>query len=115
MKVNFAETLLSLKGEPLKEGDEWVTVGGVVGNLLSVFPSDDKIKAAERKKRFLLSIKVYQATLPVEIDDADVSLIKELLENSRMPPLYSEQIVYIIEGKRNPILGGEIFKMEAAE
>ena len=103
MQIDFNRPLKTLKGDDLVEGGEVVTIGGVACNIIAVLPTDANIAASERKKRFVLSVKIIQAEHPIDIDEADAALMSKLVNASPLPPLFSEQIVSALEGRPNPL------------
>ena len=107
MLIDFKRKLTTLAGVECNENGEPLTVGVVVCNVISVMPTDAAVAPGERKKRFLLSVKVYQAEAPIELDEADIDLVKRLVNASAIPPLYTEQVCLALEGKPNPLARDE--------
>ena|ERR1700733_9919372 len=103
MLADFTRPILNMQGEPYRENGEPVIAGTVTANIISVLPADATIPANERKKRFHLSLRIYKAEGPVEIDEADADLIEKLINASALPPLFSEQVCLALRGKPNPL------------
>jgi hypothetical protein len=103
MLIDFGRALKTLRGSDLVEGGEVVTIGGVACNIIAALPTDTSIPASERKKRFVLSVRIMQADRPIEVDEADAALMARLINASSLPPLFSEQIVSLLEGRPNPL------------
>jgi hypothetical protein len=104
MRLDIARPLTSLKGQPLVEGTEIPTVGSVLSNILAVLPADPGVPAGERKKRFVLAVRFTQSVEPVEIDDADVDLIRRLVNATSLAPFLSEQIMCALDERPNPLM-----------
>lgn len=75
MKLNLKESIKSLKGEALKGEDGEFTVGQALANILS------NSKAGGKMKLFILAQKCYKDK-EIELDSADLSLIKETVKQS---------------------------------
>jgi hypothetical protein len=101
--IDFSAPLLTLKGTELKEHGETVNFGTVLCNLMAAQPSEAGLPVSERRKRFVLSVRIVQASCPIDVDDADVALMTKLVNASSLPPLFSEQITCALEGKPNPL------------
>ena len=103
MLIDFSAPLLTLKGAELREQGEAVNLGTVLCNLMAAQPSEAGLPASERRKRFVLSVRIVQASGPIEVDEADAALMAKLVNASSLPPLFSEQITCALEGKPNPL------------
>lgn len=103
MLVDFNAPILTLKGEPLVEGGEKVTVGGLVSTLIAVLNAEPNLAPATRKLRFWLAMRLTPDCGEVELTEAELTVITELLNKSTLPPLYSEQVALALEGKPNPL------------
>lgn len=79
MKINFDKAITDLNGNPLKEGDEEITLKGVcVSALMAAFP-DEKLPGTDKLKRFRLADAIYSANGPLEVSSEDISLLKKLV------------------------------------
>ncbi len=114
MKVDLHKKMLTLDGKTYIENKEELSLGTVAATYVATVPGDASIPANERKKRFLLAIKLYKASGPVDIDDADAELIKKIVNASTLPPFMTEQIVYAVEGKPNPLETAEVDEVDKA-
>lgn len=95
-------------GKPVKMGD-------LICQHIAVLPTDPNIPQSEKKKRFLLSVKMYETEEPMELDDADCSLISAVIDKTGLPPLVSEQIKMVLDGKPNPLAPKGELKLIAGE
>ena len=103
MLIDFSAPLLTLKGAELKEQGDTVNLGTVLCNLMAAQPSEAGLPVSERRKRFVLSVRIVQAAGPIDVDEADAALMTKLVNASALPPLFSEQITCALEGKPNPL------------
>ena len=103
MLIDFSAPLLTLKGTELKEQGDTVNLGTVLCNLMAAQPSEAGLPVSERRKRFVLSVRIVQAAGPIDVDEADAALMTKLVNASALPPLFSEQITCALEGKPNPL------------
>lgn len=116
MKFDPKQPLYALTGEVLDgEGGKPIKMGDVICQHISVMPTDANIPASEKKKRFLLSVKMWQATEPIDLDDADASLISAVIDKTGLAPLISEQIKLVLDGKVNPLAPKEGLKLVSGE
>mgnify|MGYP001566972579 CR=1 FL=1 len=76
MKINLAQTINNLKGEPLKDNEkEELTLGEALSNILL----SSKTKGG--MKIFLLAKKCFTEK-ELEVDQVDLNLIKNEVKNS---------------------------------
>ena len=76
MKINAKQPVLTLKGEQYKSGEEGVTVGSVISDILATDQTGGKMKL------FILAKKFYEEK-EVELDEADISLVKKAVESCK--------------------------------
>ena len=69
MFIDFGAPLLTLKGAELKEQGDTVNLGTVLCNLMAAQPSEAGLPVSERRKRFVLSVRIVQAAGPIDVDD----------------------------------------------
>lgn len=77
MTLNTKQVLKNLKGEEITSGDEPFTLGTVIANVLSSVESGGKMKL------YILAQKAHDQD-SIELDAADVALIKNALETSKI-------------------------------
>jgi hypothetical protein len=77
MKINTKEVLKTFKGEPLKAGDEELTLGMALSNILL---GD---RAGGKMKLFILAEKFYKEK-SVELDTADLAMVKTAVEKTEL-------------------------------
>lgn len=102
MLVDFKAPILTIRGKVLEEMGERVDVGALVVTLLSVFPAAPNLPAVTRKLRVGLTMRILQASAPIDVNEAETKIIDELLMQSTLPPFYAEQVAQALEGKANP-------------
>lgn len=116
MKFDPAQPIYALTREVMEDSSgKPIKMGDIVCQHISVLPTDANVPGSEKKKRFMLSVKMYQAEEPIEIDEADVSLINGVIDKTGLPPLVSEQIKMVLEGKANPLAPKQDLKLVAGE
>lgn len=116
MKFDPKQPIYALTGETLDDqGGKPIKMGDIICQHISVMPTDANIPASEKKKRFLLSVKMWQATEAIEIDDADASLISGVIDKTGLAPLVSEQIKLVLDGKPNPLAPKSELKLVSGE
>lgn len=91
MKIKTTNPILNLKGEPLKDGDDTFTVGQAISSILTSHESGGKMKL------FVLA-KDFYSKPTVEIDSADLALIKSAVESTKIyNALVSGQLLVMLE------------------
>jgi len=79
MKINFTVILKNLAGKTLKDGKKDVTLKDVSINALLGNYKDENIDGNEKLKRFMLATKISEATGEIELENDDVTLIKDMI------------------------------------
>ena len=88
MKVNFSAEITDLRGNPVKDGDENLTLGAVACSaMLAVMSTDQNLPSAEKVRMFRLAQKAADGG-EVEVTAEDVVLLKD-----RIGTLYGALIV----------------------
>lgn len=107
MKVNLAYKFKTLDGKVIKdpEGKEF-TLSVVVQNALLGMYNDEKIDGNEKAKRYMLSVKVYEAKDVIDLKSEDIALIKELIGKTGAP-LVVGQAYEVLEGKNQKVEEGK--------
>lgn len=77
MIIKTSQILKNLKGEELKDGEEPFTLGIALGNILASSQEGGKMKM------FLLATKLAQ-NKSVEVDSADLGVIKKAVESTKI-------------------------------
>lgn len=92
MKINSKTTLKTLKGEAIKGAqDQDFTLGEAVSNILASTETGGKLKL------FILAQK-FATEDTIDVDTADLGLIKSSVENSKAyTTLVTGQILQILE------------------
>ncbi len=115
MKFDPTTPIYSLTREVMEDGTgKPIKMGDIICQHIAVLPTDANVPASEKKKRFMLSVKLYQSDDPIELDEADCSLISGVIDKTGLPPLVSEQIKLVLDGKPNP-LAPKLQLVDAAE
>ena len=84
--------ILNLKGEPIKNEEEILTLGEVLSNILL---SD---KAGGKMKMFVLADKIFKAKDQIELDKADFALVKGSVEKTEIyGNLVNGQVLLLLE------------------
>ncbi len=92
MKVITPDTKLrTYDGKVIVEADKEMTLGFALIQLLNTATED---KVAAYKLAMRLSVDE-----PVEVTDAEVSLLRQITEASKLTPLYVGQIIELLEEK----------------
>lgn len=91
MTIPAGKILTNLKGEPLKDGEDDVTLGSALANMLLGAQEGGKMKL------YSLAQEVYKGK-NLEVDAADLALIKGVVEKSgTYSALVSGQILLALE------------------
>ncbi len=92
MKINTKTPLKTLKGEVINGAtDQEFTIGDAISNILASSETGGKLKL------FILAQK-FATEDQVEVDSADLGLIKSAVEGSKAyTPLVSGQVLQILE------------------
>lgn len=99
MKIDFSTPLLDLKGKPLKEGNNDVTLGAAVASALLTPLADDQNATGESKaKRFKIALKVADGGKQ-EVAIEDLAEIKRLVGKT-LTPLAVGRIYEILEAAK---------------
>lgn len=89
MKINTKTKFKSFKGEEIKNGDKAFTFGEAIANILLDSKTGGKYKMYSLAERF------HESKGGVEIDDADLTLVRDAVENT---------------GLYNNLINGQILK-----
>lgn len=79
MKINLDVPLKNLAGKTLKDGDKNVILKDVSINALLGNYKDERIDGNEKLKRFMLATKISEATGEIELENDDVTLMKDMI------------------------------------
>lgn len=79
MKINFNVPLKNLAGKTLKDGEKDVTLKDVSINALLGNYKDENIDGNEKLKRFMLATKINEANDELELENDDVTLVRDLI------------------------------------
>jgi len=79
MKINFNVKLKNLAGKTLKDGEKDVTLKDISINALLGNYKDENIDGNEKLKRFILATKISEATGEIELENDDITLIKNMI------------------------------------
>lgn len=90
MKINTKQTIKTLQGVAMKSGDGDFTVGEALGNLLANSETGGKLKL------FILAQKFANQD-EVDLDDADLSLVKNIVEDTKASALVIGQLLLLLE------------------
>ena len=93
MKVNLDVILTDLKGNEVKQNDEFIFLSSLCVNaLLSGEGKEDKLKC------FKLATIINASPACVEMTVEDASFLKSILNNSNYTPLVIGRVFEILEG-----------------
>lgn len=84
MKINTQRKLVDLKGKPFADN---ATIGDVIGDVLS------RSTIGGQMKLYILAKRFAKAEGSLELDAADLELVKKALEDSRNIPLVTGQVL----------------------
>jgi hypothetical protein len=92
MKINLKQELKDLSGEVLKVGDETLTVGKALANIVVSAEQGGKMKL------FILGTNLYTKE-ELEVDSADLNLIKDCVKTTKVygGSLVSGQLELLLE------------------
>jgi hypothetical protein len=83
MKVDFAAPILDLKGEPIIENGEQVTLGAITSNaLLATYKDETDLAGEEKVKRFKLAV-IAEGEQDLSVEQ--VVLLKKLIAKAFAP------------------------------
>ncbi len=77
MKIEATKIIKNLKGDAYKADGQDLTLGAVLAEAVANYDIGGKMKI------YSLSSKLYNATETIEVDEADLSLIKKAVEGSK--------------------------------
>lgn len=120
MLVDFTQKLRNLNGEVMVfpgagGAAQPHTVGEEVAALIAVLPTDKDVPPDVRKRRFLLAVKIMQATGPIECGLEELVLISVEVDKSQLPPYLFGQIKLALEGKPHPAAKPDVVKVDPEE
>jgi hypothetical protein len=98
MKILTTTVIKTLKGEPFKDGTDDLTVGVAIANILSFD------EAGGRHKTYVLSKKFMDAGDVVEVDSADLAIIKKACETTKFyqTSAVTGFIIEVLENVKDP-------------
>lgn len=102
MIFDLSNPVLSLDGEPIKDGntDKLLTVSSLVINaLMTTYKDDAECKGEEKLKRFNISESAMKNASQVELTSTDVAFILKYVEKAGFSPLAYKRIYEILEKK----------------
>lgn len=96
IKLNLKHVLTNIKGDkPIMDGDEPLTLGEAMGNILIMDKKAGKMKA------FILAQKL-ATSKSIEVDNADFSMIKDAVEATEIySNLVAGQIADLLNGLKD--------------
>lgn len=96
MKVDFSKVITGLKGEPLSDGKEPVTLSAVVCGVLLAL---DQAESAEDKvRKFQLAVRAVNGGVQ-DLSAEDLVLLKKLI-GKLCPPLVVGRSYQILDGEQ---------------
>jgi len=78
-KINFKVGLKNIKGKVLKDNEKNVTLEDISINALLGNYKDENIDGNEKLKRFNLATRINEANGELELENDDVTLIKDVI------------------------------------
>lgn len=81
-KINFSVEIKNLNGKAIKSGTDNMTVALVVANSLSI--SKPKNPQKDAIKQYKLALDIHSAKESLDVEDADLELIKEILNRNEL-------------------------------
>jgi len=94
MKINTKIALKNLAGQELKDGEDTLTLGKAVANILSADSTGGKMKM------HVMSLDFYKEK-EMDLDDADLSILEKSVENSQTYlPIVSGQILLLLSNMK---------------
>jgi hypothetical protein len=80
MKITGLSTVLqTMRGEPIKEGNDPMTLKDVMVNALNMTPQDERIDGKEKQKRYHLAGRIWMAGDEIDLTSDEVVLVKNLI------------------------------------
>ncbi len=89
-KLKTDEVLKNLKGDELVEGDQKITAGLLLSNILSNQQSSNPHRSYQLAKKFATEKEV-------ELKAEDIVFLKEQIVKYQLGPLYTGQLIDILE------------------
>ncbi len=94
-KIDFYQPIMTLKNEPvLGAGGKTMYMTEVIANMLTV---------ARAKKsatgQLILAMKIYNSKGPMDVEDEDLDIIKEVVKEAGSSALIQGQIEIFLKGK----------------
>ena len=78
MKLDFSKVLIGMEGKPIIIDEKDLTLGKASILALRLNDPNDKFDGAEKLSRFMLGMKIAQATDPLELTIEEVAKLKDL-------------------------------------
>lgn len=82
MKINFSQQLVDFRGEPMTDNGKPLTLERVCTHVLVNDVPNVRVDGLEKHRRHELAVRIIAAgSEPFELMDADVTLLRNLVEN----------------------------------
>lgn len=95
-KINFHVSVKNLDGKAIKQGDKEVLLSESISNMLAMAkPEKDAIRQLD------VALKIHNSKEAIELDDADITMIKSVVEKSGLSTLIIGQIMKLLAGKES--------------
>lgn len=92
-KINFSKAIVNLDNVVMMQGDKPFLIKEIVANTLCMAKS----KSGEVVRQLNLAMEIYKSKDAMEIEDADVKLIREVLNSADLTTLVLGQIIKLID------------------
>lgn len=107
MLIDTTKPIVTLDGDPIKEGDKDVTIGTVIVNaLLAQHMGEnnqaEQVSGSEKISRWELAGRVHNADAPIDLTVEEAAKIKKLVDKTYAAPLVYAQVARAIEASATP-------------
>ncbi len=91
-KINFCTAIVNLEGVAMTQGDKPLFMKDIVANTLCIA----KAKNGEVIRQLNLAMEIYKSKDALDMEDADVKLVNEVLSTADLSTLVLGQIMKLL-------------------
>jgi len=92
-KLNFTQPIVNLEGVAMKQGPNELLMKDIVANTLCI----SKAKQGEVVRQLNLAMEIYKSKEVMNVEDADVKLIRDVLITADLSTLVLGQIIKMLD------------------
>lgn len=85
MKIDFTAPIRDLKGKPILDGEQALTLKSVATNALLAADPDEKTSGEDKMQRFKLALEIENADTPLDLKVEQVATLKLLVARLYVP------------------------------